>query len=195
MANVPHDHVDEHERRLEDVEEPLVPDHRRNGRGVHVPPVYPRETKVLDDAVDCAHEEERHRSIEREKGPANPPGVSEAGGGAAPVEDGRDADEEEDDGDLDDEAGLHEGMARCAAGAGEGEVCGVRCAPAVEALDDEGEEGKGGEDAAGVEGGVVGDVVEEAAEDVVVGELEEGAWGREVSLICGSVGEGTYGLA
>jgi hypothetical protein len=51
-------------------------------------------------------------------------------------------------------------------------------AVAVEDLDDEGDEGEGGDDAAWVDGGVVGRVVEDAAEDVVVCEFEEGAgWG------------------
>jgi hypothetical protein len=55
----------------------------------------------------------------------------------------------------------------------EGLVGGVGGAPSVEGLDDAGDEGEGAEDAARVDGGVVGDVVEDSAEDVVVLELEE----------------------
>ena len=60
-------------------------------------------------------------------------------------------------------------------GGGEGLVGVVGHAVAVEGLDDEGDEGEGGDDAARVDGGVVGGVVEDAAEDVVVCEFEDGA--------------------
>jgi hypothetical protein len=51
-------------------------------------------------------------------------------------------------------------------------------AVAVEDLDDEGNEGEGGDYPAGVDGRVVGGVVEGAAEDVVVCWFEERAgWG------------------
>lgn len=64
-------------------------------------------------------------------------------------------------------------------GGGEGLVHGVGDAVAVEDFDEEGDEGEGGEDAARVDRGVVGRVVEDAAEGGVVCEFEEGAglWG------------------
>lgn len=50
----------------------------------------------------------------------------------------------------------------------------VRGACAVQGFDDCGEEAEGGEDAAGVDRGLVGDVIEATGEHEVVGEFVEG---------------------
>lgn len=49
----------------------------------------------------------------------------------------------------------------------------IRCAVPVEALNDEGYEAEGCDDTARVNRGMVWNVVEDAPEDVIVGELEE----------------------
>lgn len=105
-----------------------------------------------------------------------------AGAAAAAVKGDGEGDEEEDDDDLDDEGGLEDVAAGGLLGRGQGEVGGEGGAGAVEALDEGRDYGEGGDDAAGVDGGVVRNVVEEAAEDVVVGEFEEGAGGLLVGV-------------
>lgn len=85
------------------------------------------------------------------------------------MEDGSAEDEEGDDGELQRETGLEEGVAEVCEARGEGLERNVLDADGVKGLDESGEEAEGGEHAAGVQGGTVGDVVEDAAEDVEVG--------------------------
>lgn len=96
------------------------------------------------------------------------------------AEERRAQDEEGDDGDLQREAGLEEDGAEVGERGGQGGVGEVFDADGVEGLDERGEEAEGGEDAAGVERGAVRDEVEDAAEDVEVGEFEKGAGRRGV---------------
>ena len=75
---------------------------------------------------------------------------------------------------AEEEGGFQQGLSDCdeLAGADRGVP---DYAEGVEDFDDEGQEAEGGEGAAGVDGCEVRDVVEDAAEDVVVGEFEDGA--------------------
>lgn len=90
-----------------------------------------------------------------------------------PADQGDEADKYD---DLDDERGFEEGETHALFPLGDFDVGPVADAVAVEGLNEGGEAAEGGEDAAWVEGGVVGDVVEEAAEDLVVAHFVEGAF-------------------
>jgi len=75
--------------------------------------------------------------------------------------------------DLQKQRRLDQGMASVHLRVGKGLVGGVAGAPAGEGLDDARQERKGGEDAAGVQRRVVRDIVQDAAEDMVICQLEE----------------------
>lgn len=70
--------------------------------------------------------------------------------------------------DLEDQRRLDKGMARLNLAICQRLICRVRCTPAVQCLDDAGDEPEGRQNSAGVEGRVIGDVVEDSAEDMVV---------------------------
>ena len=70
--------------------------------------------------------------------------------------------------ELEDQGRFEERAARLSLGFGEGVVGGVGGAVGGQGFDDGAEAAEGGDDAAWVQGGVVGDVVEDAAEDDVV---------------------------
>jgi hypothetical protein len=100
------------------------------------------------------------------------------------VEDDGEDDETGDDDELEEERRLGERVADIGLGVGEGLVGRVADAKAVEDLDNDRDKGKGAYDAAWVDGGVVRDVVEDAAEDVVVLKLEEGTMCLLVFVRC-----------
>jgi hypothetical protein len=81
---------------------------------------------------------------------------------------GGEAKEAPEDRELEHERGFEQVAAYGAFGAGEARIGHVGGTIAVECFDDGGEAAEGGEDAARVDGAVVGDVVEDAGEDEVV---------------------------
>lgn len=132
-----------------------------------------RDGPVLGDAEDGADGEESCRGIEGVER-IEEVGVAQAGAETPAVEGDGQEDEEREDSQLQDKSGLEEVTAEILLAGGEGLVGGVGYAVAVEDFDHKGNESEGADDTTGMNGGVVRGVVEDAAEDVVVGKFEEG---------------------
>lgn len=175
VQDVPQHHDEEHERGLEDVEEPLVSDDRGPRQRIRVS-VAPDAivAEVLDRTIDAADEDEEGRNVQTPDRDGYLAG-DDAGATAADVEDQDHGQEEGDDHDLDDQRGFEQGggdVQHCVA---QVRVGGPGDAHAVEDFDDGGEQAEGGECATWVDGGAVGDVVQHAPEDVVVCQLKDWA--------------------
>lgn len=122
---------------------------------------------MLRGAVDGPHEDEAHADVQRVEHGLDAVG-GHAGADAAGVEEDGEGVEEGDDAELEGERGAHEVVAEGVVFVGRGADREVGDAEGVEDLDRGGEGSEGGEHAAGVDWREVRDVVEGAAEDVVV---------------------------
>lgn len=104
------------------------------------------------------------------------------------MEDHFQSDEAAEEADLEEQGGFDQGSADALL-SGVGEVAYPPCAGAGEGGDDGVETDEGRDDAAGVDGGMVGDVEEGAAEDEVIrgGVDRAGKEGQQVLIYCGSI--------
>lgn len=171
---VEHDAVEEHQHTLEHAEEGLVAEERRQRHGIEVRVVESAlgHAEVLDSPEDGADEDEHDAGVEGEQRAAER-SVDGAVLRAAAVEEAGEDDEAREDDELQEERGLDERVACASFAVAETLVGGIRRAPAVQGLDDGGDEAEGREDASRVEGCMVRNVVQDPAEDVVVLQLEQ----------------------
>lgn len=160
MAPVEHDAVDEHQHTLEHGEEGLVPEQRRQRHGVEVRVVEFAlgHAEVLDRPKDGADEDEHDAGVEGEQR-AEKRSVDGAVLRAAAVEEAGEDDEAREDDELQEERGLDERVAGAPFAVAEALVGRVGGAPAVQGLDDGGDEAEGREDASRVERRMVRNVV------------------------------------
>lgn len=176
VPHVPERRVDEHQARFENVKVRLVAqDGAQPQERLHAPEVHARRAhRVLDEPEEAAHQDQRHAQVERGQRRLDGFGLRRnTGSEATVVEGGGEVGEDEDDGDLEREgyedeivAGLL-GRVLCLGVGGEGDTRGV------ETLDQGHEAAEEGSDSGRVEGRGTWDVVEDSAEDMIVGEFKE----------------------
>lgn len=178
MPHVPDQRVDKHQARLEHVKVDLVAqDGAQPAQCLHVVEVDFRAARVLDQAVHAPDEDQTHARVQRGQHCCYVYGP-DLGLGDAEVEEGREADEDDDKDELDAECGEREVAAQRLLLGRRGGVGGEGHAEGVEDLDNGHEAAECSQDFGRREGCAVGDVVEDAAEDMVVCEFEEGS-GRQ----------------
>ena len=159
MSDVEEQTVSKHEHGLEDPEEPLV---AHDGRDrVRVEPRLETEAgggEVFHNAVDGADGDEGGTTVEGGEEGGQVLG-EEASVAASAVEGDGEEEESREDGELDDQSCFEDGAADVLFAFGEVGVGAVGGAVAVEGFHDGGDGAESGDDAARMEGGVVGDVV------------------------------------
>lgn len=176
MQHIQQDRIGKHNRRLKDPEEPLI---LQNGTDViHVRDIQTRSREVLDGPVDRAHRDQRAAAVQDVQGPLHFP-VQHAVLRAVVVELGCQGDKGRHQDELQDECGLEERLARVLLALGAGGVGDADGAVGGDGFDHGAHGNEGREDAAWVDGGLVGDVVEDAAEGEEVGDFID--WSGGVS--------------
>lgn len=177
VADVDEPGVDEHERRLKDIKEPLVTQDGTEHVGVDaVDKVQSVHTEILDDTVDGTGEEQTRANVERRQGAGEVLVVYVALEGAAVVDDGQQQ-KQADNHELQDERGLQEGMAHVLLALGQRGVGAVGGTVGIESLDNGRDGSERGQDAARVDGREMGHIIENAAQNNIVGELKDGRRG------------------
>lgn len=112
MSDIPHVCVADHECRLEDIEEPLIPDLKREHIGVHAHSVMKVDgPEIFDVPVDRPDLNQRSADVQRHQCIIDV-SIMYSGLATAAVERCRQEDEEVDDDHLKDQGGLHQGLAR-----------------------------------------------------------------------------------
>lgn len=172
VEHIHHGGIAEHDRRLEDPEEPLV---LEDGADVlHMGDVEARGREVLDRAVDRAHRDERAAAVQDvQRAPHL--AVEHARPGAVIMKFRRQRDEASHERQLQDQRRLEQRLARVLLALGAVGVGDADGAVGRDRLDYGAHGDECREDAARMDGGLVGDVVEDAAEDPVVGDFVDGS--------------------
>ena len=150
---------------------------RQRIRILHVLEIDALDAEILHRAIHGPDQDERHGAVQRDQHGAHAFHLEPMLADAAPEEPGK-THKGDDDEELEDQGGFEEGAPRRAGGGAVVLVGAVGGAVCGEDFDDRGEAAKSGDDAARVQGGVLRDVVEAAAEGDVVCEFVDGAEGK-----------------
>ena len=177
MSHIEQHHIHKHQTRLKHIEEHLVPHHRTQRRRVPRDglPVDMLRLEELHRAEHAPRQDQRVARVQVDHDLVQVPVPSDAMAATREQEMRRQGHEEGDHAELDYQRRPEQVVPDGLLVGAQGLVCHVARAAARDALHHGGEEGECAEDAAWVDRRVVGDVVEDAAEEVEVGEFVERA--------------------